>query len=100
MWRQGDVFIERVTEIPAQVRAHPLPHVTLVHGELTGHSHRVADPRTATLFSASNMFYLDVHADSAAVVHEEHGSIDLERGLYRVWRQREYSPKAIQVVRD
>ncbi len=100
MWRQGDVFIERVTEIPSQVRAHPLPHVTLVHGELTGHSHRIADPRTATLFSAGMMFYLDVHADSATVVHEEHGPIALEHGLYRVWRQREYSPEAIRVVRD
>jgi hypothetical protein len=101
MWRQGDVFFERVTEIPANVRQHPLPHVTLVHGEMTGHSHRIADPRTATLFAAGPMtFFLDVHEGGATVVHEEHGPIALEPGLYRVWRQREYSPEAIRVVRD
>ena len=101
MWRQGDVFFERVTAIPDQVRAHPLPHVTLVHGEMTGHSHRIADPHTATLFPAgATSFYLEVHAGGATVVHEEHGSIALDPGLYRVWRQREYSPEAIRVVQD
>jgi hypothetical protein len=101
MWRQGDVFFERVTEIPDQVRAHPLPHLTLVHGELTGHSHRIADPHTATLFPAgATTFYLEVHVGGATVVHEEHGSITLDPGLYRVWRQREYAPEAIRVVQD
>jgi hypothetical protein len=101
MWRQGDVFFERVTTIPSHVQARPLPHVTLVHGELTGHSHRIADPLTATLFPAGPAtFFLDVHADSATVVHEEHGPITLERGLYRVWRQREYTPQAIRIVSD
>lgn len=101
MWRQGDVFFERVTEIPAQVREHPLPHVTLVHGEMTGHSHRIADPRTATLFAASaTSFLLEVHDGGATVVHEEHGSIALDAGLYRVWRQREYSPQAVRIVQD
>jgi hypothetical protein len=41
-----------------------------------------------------------VLADSATVTHEEHGPITLPRGTYRVWRQREYSPEAIRVVRD
>jgi hypothetical protein len=101
MWRQGDVFFERVTEIPARLREHPLPHVTLVHGEMTGHSHRIGDPHTATLFAAGpTTFYLDVHEGGATVVHEEHGPIALDPGLYRVWRQREYSPEAIRVVQD
>ena len=101
MWRQGDVFFERISEMPDQARAHPLPHVTLVHGEMTGHSHRIANPRTATLFPAGPLaFFLEVHAEGATVVHEEHGPIALDSGLYRVWRQREYSPEAIHVVRD
>ena len=32
-----------------------------------------------------------VVADQARVVHEEHGPIELGKGNYRVWRQREYS---------
>jgi hypothetical protein len=101
MWRQGDVFFERVTEIPARLRERPLPHVTLVHGEMTGHSHRIADPRTATLFAAgATSFFLEVRDGGAEVVHEEHGPIVLEPGFYRVWRQREYSPEAIRIVQD
>jgi hypothetical protein len=34
------------------------------------------------------------------VVHEEHRPITLTSGYYRVWRQREYSPEEIRVVRD
>ncbi len=30
--------------------------------------------------------------ESATVTHEEHGPIRLEKGSYRVWRQREYVP--------
>jgi hypothetical protein len=60
----------------------------------------VAGPGTARVFSHSTSLYLEVLADRATVVHEEHGPITLPRGLYRVWQQREYSPEAIRVVRD
>lgn len=101
MWRQGDVFIEQAKEVPEPMRSRPLPHVTLVHGELTGHSHRVADPRTATLYAAGpTTFYLEVRPGGAIVIHEEHGPINLDEGVYRVWRQREYSPEAIRIVVD
>ena len=38
--------------------------------------------------------------DSVSVVHEEHATITLSSGYYRVWRQREYSPEEIRVIRD
>jgi hypothetical protein len=102
MWRQGDVFIERVEQIPAATRDAPLPHGVLVHGEITGHSHRVEDLSTAQLFSGGSPgeVFLDVIAPLATIIHEEHGPIRLEHGTYRVWRQREYSPKAIRLVYD
>ena len=64
----------------------------LVEGELTGHSHRIRDHRTATVFEAGGQLYVDVLAERAEIVHEEHGTIELNRGTYRVWRQREYDP--------
>jgi hypothetical protein len=103
MWRQGDVFITRVDAIPEQARRSPVPHGILVHGELTGHSHRLENPKSATLFSGSHglgELFLDVPAGGTRIVHEEHGPIELPEGFYRIWRQREYSPQAIRVVRD
>jgi len=103
MWRQGDVFITRVESIPEQARRSPLPHGILVHGEMTGHSHRLADPTTAALFSGGHgarEMFLEVLAGGTRIVHEEHGTIELPAGFYRAWRQREYSPEAIRVVRD
>ena len=35
-----------------------------------------------------------------AVTHEEHASIQLPKGNYRIVRQREYSPEAIRNVAD
>jgi hypothetical protein len=102
MWRQGDVFISTVTAIPAEARKSPLPHGILVHGEVTGHSHRVADMKSASLFAGRvpTEMFLDVRETPAEVVHEEHGTITLQPGLYRIWRQREYSPEAIRIVQD
>ena len=98
LWRQGDIFVASVAAVPKG--AAPREHCVLAEGEVTGHSHRVADPRAARLFADAASLYLEVLADTATVVHQEHGPITLPRGTYRVWRQREYSPEAIRIVRD
>ncbi len=98
MWRQGDVFITPIRSIPKD--AQPRPSGVLVEGELTGHSHRVADPRTAEVFQDGDELFLRVVGDTATIVHQEHGPITLARGTYRVWGQREYSPEAIRRVLD
>jgi hypothetical protein len=101
MWRQGDVFVATVDAIPERARRSPVPHGILVHGELTGHSHRLEDPRSAALFAGlPGELFLDVPAGGTRIVHDEHGPIELPQGVYRVWRQREYSPQAIRVVQD
>jgi hypothetical protein len=102
LFRQGDVFLEKIREIPAKARGTVLPHGTLVYGEVTGHSHRLEDLSTGRLFpgAVAGAFFLEVMAPKARIVHEEHGPIDLGKGFYRVWRQREYSPEAIRPVCD
>jgi hypothetical protein len=98
LYRHGDVLIEEVESLP-EVR-EKLSHTILAHGEVTGHCHRVKEPDAADLYSTSEGFYLHVCGDSATVTHEEHTAITLTSGYYRVWRQREYSPEEIRVVRD
>ena len=97
-YRHGDVLIEEVKSLP-KVR-EKLTHTILAHGEVTGHCHRIKESGEADLYATSDGFYLHVRADSVSVVHEEHQTISLTRGFFRVWRQREYSPQEIRVVRD
>jgi hypothetical protein len=102
LMRQGDVYIEAIHAIPAEFRSRSLPHGVLVHGEVTGHSHRVENMVGNKLFigAGPGEMYLEITAPKARIVHEEHGPIDLKKGCYRVWRQREYSPEAIRHVSD
>lgn len=98
MWRHGDVLIARVDSIPPEAaRKH---HCVLAEGELTGHSHRIAEVGSVELFEHAGNLYLRVLAELATVVHEEHRPIALPRGEYRVWQQREYTPQEIRTVRD
>ncbi len=98
LYRHGDVLVAQVTAIPAD--AVKRPHLVLAEGEMTGHSHRVAEPGSAELLQAGPQIYLRVTAATATLIHQEHGPVTLPEGEYRVWRQREYSPKEIRIVRD
>lgn len=100
LYRHGDLLVSQVDQLPGSVRK--LRHLVLAKGELTGHAHRIAERDAATLYQsdASEDCYLEVTSEAATLVHDEHGPIPLPRGIYRVWRQREYSPREIRIVRD
>jgi hypothetical protein len=98
MWRHGDVFIQACGELPAE--AIKLPHLTLAKGELTGHAHRIEESGAAQLFRHDDTLYLRVIGERATVTHQEHAAITLDRGVYRVWIQREYSPERFRKVMD
>ena len=98
LYRHGDVLIQNVRSIPDDAKKQR--HVTLAEGEITGHSHRIKERGGATLYRSQSSLFVSVEAACATVVHEEHGPIELPQGLYRVWRQREYTPERIVTVRD
>ncbi len=98
LYRHGDVLIEEVETLPKN--REKLQHTILAHGEVTGHSHRIREFAEADLYQTPKELYLHVRGASVSVVHEEHKPIALAGGYYRVWRQREYSPTEIRVVRD
>jgi hypothetical protein len=102
--RQGDVYITKVRSIPkaAQEKKRDGGRVVLAYGEVTGHAHAIVE-ETATLFSllddGKEELYLE--ADGTVVLrHEEHSPITIDKGLYKVTRQREYSPEEIRNVAD
>ncbi len=96
LYRHGDILLQLVDELPSDAR--PLATLVLARGEVTGHNHRIQRPESATLWEAKGMLYLQVVADTATLVHEEHAPITLPHGLYRFWQQREYTPQAIRRV--
>lgn len=97
-YRHGDVLVQSIDSLPAGLEK--LGHTILAHGEFTGHCHRIKEPDRATLYRGSGELFLYVKQEPVSLVHEEHATITLPAGVYRVWRQREYSPKEIRIVRD
>lgn len=99
-YRQGDVFVSRIKALPASVTTVPRDNgrIVLAYGEVTGHAHAIAE-LDAELLMAEGQVYL--RADGEVVLrHEEHGAITLSPGVYKVTRQREYTPEAIRNVAD
>ena len=73
LFRQGDVFVQRVAGIPSKAALQV--EAVLAEGELTGHQHRILDSLSARLFRHGEYFYLDVVDDFARLVHDEHATI-------------------------
>src|SRR5688572_18608238 len=93
VFRHGDVIVMAVEKIPANAKRKN--HLVLAHGEVTGHSHRIAERDVAEIFELGADSFLNVK-ETATLVHDEHASISLPAGTYRFWRQREYTPEAIR----
>lgn len=110
MYRQGDVLIVPVTEnaVPEEVRAagpkqrRPRESMVLALGESTGHAHALVATRDEGDFypapSESDPAFVFLPL-GGKVVHEEHGTIPLPEGWFKVVRQREYEPSALRSFR-
>jgi hypothetical protein len=113
-FRQGDVWLERMSDVDQLPEGlvelkRDRGRVILAYGEVTGHAHAIAE-RNAALFGkpGSDERWLVVRPSGATIEtgagvvvrHEEHAPIALAPGVYRVGRQREYSPSEIKYVAD
>ena len=106
MYRQGDILIFPVAEIPTNivpVERDKQGRLVLAEGEVTGHFHCILDD-PATLFRQADVDemadrFLSVEAE-VALTHDEHATITLPPGQYRVRRQREFAPEAPVYVAD
>lgn len=115
MARQGDLLIVEIDSLPTGLIKVPLENgkVILAHGEISGHCHSIQQNRktrrtesrngrpNATLYTDENgVSILEVADALANLVHDEHATIPLKKGIYRVIRQREYVRKEIRRVAD
>ena len=111
MYAQGDLLIERVDDVcPSGTILAPdaTGATVLAEGELTGHRHSIFEQ--VTMFRDDALArdvpgglyigHVKVGEGGANLVHQEHAPIMLEKGTYRVRRQRELEPKDAVLVAD
>jgi hypothetical protein len=102
--RQGDVLLVRVDSIPKSAVAsaqRQSGRLILAFGEITNHSHSIACSG-AELFEVPSQqdLFLLVREGDALLEHQEHATVTVAPGAYRVVIQREYTPAEIRRVID
>lgn len=109
--RQGDVLVMAVAAADGKVMPRDdQGRIVLAYGEVTGHAHAIYDDGAELLAPRSKTKAAIDHVDgdviylrcrkTVALRHEEHAPINIPAGLYRVVRQREYTPEEIRRVAD
>lgn len=116
LYAQGDVILERVDDVPIPASARPVATdpdgaVVLARGEVTGHRHAFyAAGGEVTMFRDDGLGsgmpaelyvgHVKIEVPTAKLQHEEHGTIELPKGLYRIRRQREFNAGEMRIVAD
>lgn len=111
LWAQGDIILELVADVEsaAPINIDPDKAVVLARGEVTGHRHAfyagaVMFRDDALARDVPAQLYLGhvkiAEKDGADLKHEEHGTIHLPKGTYRVRRQREFDAGEARIVAD
>lgn len=102
-YRHGDLLVHNVPRPDIRlIKQFVEGDAILLRGEATGHNHRLQGDFTlyrSNDTTEAGVTYFEVHG-KANLNHEEHGFIALPEGFYAVVRQREYTPKGIEYVRD
>lgn len=100
LYRQGDVLIQRVEEMPDIKTAKPKGvRLILVEGEATGHHHSVPVEDVDVMGRDGGATFLRLIKDSV-LEHQEHAPIKLTAGTYKVTRQVEYNGQSFRNVKD
>lgn len=92
-YRQGDVLLQKVDSLPANSQPVEFDErIVLAYGEVTGHCHALSTA-SAAMFTYNGQRLVQV-VEGAQLRHEEHATIVLPKGVYKVIQQREYVPEA------
>jgi len=93
-YRHGDLLIVKTESIPDDAKTSEM---ALANGRYTGHSHMIEGD--AKVFESKNTKYILVKT-KAKLTHDEHDTIELPKGRYKVIRQVEYTPEGLREVED
>ena len=89
-YRHGDLVLHEIERM-ALKGGKRIPGCTLVSGTATGHSHTLTNPKAATLYELPDgKGRLLVVRLRCGIKHQEHQTIMLSPGFYRVTIKRQY----------
>lgn len=97
IYRQGDVGLVRVESIPENIAPVERDNgrIVLAYGEVTGHAHAIMDEAAQLVrTNDTNERFLRI-VSSVDLRHEEHATVTLPPGNYRVIQQVEYVPQEL-----
>ncbi len=84
--QQGDVGLERVANVPKD--ATRKEGRTVAYGEATGHHHTFVED-TVELYEKDGVLYVNA-PEGGTLTHQEHGTIEVEPGVWRMKPVHEY----------
>lgn len=89
-YRHGDLFFSSIKKIEGEEIKHDGKFV-LAYGEHSGHKHVItATKGTVRIFKdLTGQYCIDV-SDEAEMTHEEHKTITIKKGTYKINNEREY----------
>ncbi len=113
MAAQGDFLITRISELPDGLEPVTAEKglFTIAHSE-TGHHHVLNSAGVEAFYPANDndefkrdfTMYLAVENDSSVIEHmrsfDTHAPLGLKSGIYRINRQREYTPEGWRRAQD
>ena len=99
MYRQGDLLFVPTDENEIDKNATEDKTGIIARGESTGHMHRIRAGQQAALLVAASILYIRAFRETA-IDHQEHDTIVLPPGDWKVIRQREYIPEGWRQVAD
>ena len=89
-YRHGDVSFHPIKEATGKVINHN-GSFTLALGEATGHHHLITVPRIEDMeIRETAAGYILVLKSEGTLTHEEHGTLTVAPGTYRIGKEREY----------
>lgn len=98
-YRQGDVLLVSISDIPqAAARIKP-KRVILAEGEVTGHVHELVGGKVKVYEDSAKAVFLQI-MEAPELRHAEHATQTIAPGAYRVIRQVEYEPQELRRVAD
>lgn len=90
--QQGDVLITKIDAMPSAAKKMPpkARGYVIAEGEATGHAHTIATDAIEDIsIDEQGVIYAQI-AKQVDLVHEEHGPVSLDPGIYRFDRVQEY----------
>ena len=104
LFQQGDVILEEVVFLPITAKKVKVEkEIVLAEGEVTGHKHTITvdNPELIELYEKDGQLFVKAK-DNFNVLHQEHNTITVPQGIWKVRKVREYDhfEEEVRQVKD